>query len=253
MVEAMRWPRGTTATCAQMEVMESGSRRYQKNWLRKERRMQAREPSVHVRKVTAGRVGSSVVGTVSATCSIGEFSLESAEVEEELATLEDVCLLCWWIRGVVISSVPVIFSTLISFLFLISTAMNKLQEIWILHEGLDSLFKGVHSIYVWEEMTLTPSMIRIKLEYWIKRSKSPRLNQEIIDKYWALAILWTKPLVLVYRFEKSPQASNLLCCKVRFRVELSIFSSHALRGLHFQTWKASKISLKFYEWAWRWW
>jgi len=26
--------------------------------------------------------------------------------------------------------------------------MNKLQEIWILHEGLDSLFKGVHSIYV---------------------------------------------------------------------------------------------------------
>ena len=87
------------------------------------------------------------------------------------------------LRGVVISSVPVIFSTLISFLFLISTAMNKLQEIWILHEGLDSLFKGVHSIYVWEEMTLTPSMIRIKLEYWIKRSKSPRLNQEIIDKY----------------------------------------------------------------------
>lgn len=52
------------------------------------------------------------------------------------------------LRGVVISSVPVIFSTLISFLFLISTAMNKLQEIWILHEGLDSLFKGVHSIYV---------------------------------------------------------------------------------------------------------
>jgi hypothetical protein len=94
MVEAMRWPRGTTAICAQMEVMESGSRRYQKNWLRKERRMQAREPSVHVRKVTAGRVGSSVVGTVSATCSIGEFSLESAEVEEELATLEEVCLLC---------------------------------------------------------------------------------------------------------------------------------------------------------------
>jgi hypothetical protein len=62
--------------------------------------------------------------------------------------------------------------------------MNKLQEIWILHEGLDSLFKGVHSIYVWEEKTLTPSMVRIKLKYWIKRSKSPRLNQEIsIDKY----------------------------------------------------------------------
>jgi hypothetical protein len=41
--------------------------------------------------------------------------------------------------------------------------MNKLQEIWILHEGLDSLFKGVHSIYVWEEMTPTPSMVRINL------------------------------------------------------------------------------------------
>ncbi|KAF2312416.1 hypothetical protein GH714_034626 [Hevea brasiliensis] len=42
-----------------------------------ERRMQARVPRVHVRNVKVGRVGSSVTGTMSATCSIGEFSFSS--------------------------------------------------------------------------------------------------------------------------------------------------------------------------------
>ncbi|PQQ03246.1 hypothetical protein Pyn_20703 [Prunus yedoensis var. nudiflora] len=54
--------------------MERGSRRYQKNWLRKESRTHERAPSVQVRKVTVGREGSSVTGTVRATCSIGELS-----------------------------------------------------------------------------------------------------------------------------------------------------------------------------------
>lgn len=72
--EASRWPKGTTAIWAEMEVRERGSRRYQKNWLRKDRREQASVPRTRVRKVTAGRVGSSVTGTVRATCSTGEFS-----------------------------------------------------------------------------------------------------------------------------------------------------------------------------------
>lgn len=63
-----------------MEEIERGSRRYQKNWLRKERRAQEIVPSVRVRKVKVGREESSVVGTVRATCSIGEFS-EECDVE----------------------------------------------------------------------------------------------------------------------------------------------------------------------------
>ena len=35
-------------------------------------------PSTHIRKVSTGSSGSSVAGTVSATCSIGEFSSSSA-------------------------------------------------------------------------------------------------------------------------------------------------------------------------------
>lgn len=57
-----------------MEEIERGSRRYQKNWLRNERRMHDKAPKVNVRNVKVWREGSSVVGTVSATCSIGEFS-----------------------------------------------------------------------------------------------------------------------------------------------------------------------------------
>lgn len=82
-VEAMRWPRGTTAIWAEMAVMERGSVRYQKNWLRKERRTQERVPRNHIRKVSTGREGSSVVGTVSATSRIGEFSFSSAAADWE--------------------------------------------------------------------------------------------------------------------------------------------------------------------------
>lgn len=58
-------------------MIESGSVRYQKNWLRKERRTHERVPSTHIRNVRTGREGSSVVGTVRATCSTGEFSSSS--------------------------------------------------------------------------------------------------------------------------------------------------------------------------------
>ncbi|KAL0424890.1 UNVERIFIED_CONTAM: hypothetical protein Sradi_1023800 [Sesamum radiatum] len=54
---AMRWLRGTTAIWAEMAVIESGSRRYQKNWLRKESITQAAAPKVHILKVTTGSVG----------------------------------------------------------------------------------------------------------------------------------------------------------------------------------------------------
>lgn len=70
-----------------MEVMDSGSFRYQKNWLRKDRRMQDIVPRNHVRKVNTGDDGSSVIGTVSATCSTGELpeisSASNGEEEEE--------------------------------------------------------------------------------------------------------------------------------------------------------------------------
>lgn len=64
-------------------MSERGSRRYQKNWLRKESRTHARAPSVHVRNVTVEREGSSVTGTVRATCSIGEFSSAGGGDEAE--------------------------------------------------------------------------------------------------------------------------------------------------------------------------
>lgn len=63
-----------------MAVMERGSLRYQKNWLRKERRTQERVPRNHIRKVRTGREGSSVVGTVRATCGIGEFSSSDSAI-----------------------------------------------------------------------------------------------------------------------------------------------------------------------------
>ncbi|RWR89397.1 hypothetical protein CKAN_01845200 [Cinnamomum micranthum f. kanehirae] len=45
-----------------------------KNWLTKELKMQGTMARTHVRKVTTGRFGSSVTGTVNATCSTGELS-----------------------------------------------------------------------------------------------------------------------------------------------------------------------------------
>ena len=77
-----------------MAVIERGSLRYQKNWFRKERRAQESVPKNHIRKVNTGRLVSSVVGTVRATCSTGEFSSslttsfldEAEEEEDELAS-----------------------------------------------------------------------------------------------------------------------------------------------------------------------
>ena len=66
------------------------SLRYQKNWLRKERRPHARVPRIHVRNVKLGREVSSVIGIVRATCSIGEFSMLkriSDELELEARTV----------------------------------------------------------------------------------------------------------------------------------------------------------------------
>ena len=74
MVLAMRWPRETTTIWAEMEVMVSGSFLYQKNWFRMERRKQQTVPNTHMRKVRTGIIGLSLIGTVSATCSIKEFS-----------------------------------------------------------------------------------------------------------------------------------------------------------------------------------
>uniref|UniRef100_A0A0E0L770 Uncharacterized protein n=1 Tax=Oryza punctata TaxID=4537 RepID=A0A0E0L770_ORYPU len=71
---AMRRPSGTTAICAEMAVMVSGSFRYQKNWLRKESTAHDAVPSTHILNVSTGVSGSSLTGTVSATCSTGEFS-----------------------------------------------------------------------------------------------------------------------------------------------------------------------------------
>uniref|UniRef100_A0A2P2IVI1 Uncharacterized protein n=1 Tax=Rhizophora mucronata TaxID=61149 RepID=A0A2P2IVI1_RHIMU len=69
---AISRPRGTTATWAEMAVIDRGSVRYQKNWLRKDNRTQEMVPKNHILNVRTGKEGSSVVGTVRATCLIGE-------------------------------------------------------------------------------------------------------------------------------------------------------------------------------------
>lgn len=79
-LEAMSRPNGTTAIWAEMAVIESGSLRYQKNWFRNESSAQDKIPRTHIRNVKTGRVWSSVVGTVRATCSTGEFSSSSSSV-----------------------------------------------------------------------------------------------------------------------------------------------------------------------------
>jgi hypothetical protein len=59
-------------------LMTMGSLRYAKNWLTKERSAQEMKPIVHIRNVHTGSVESSVVGTVSRTCSTGDTSSSSA-------------------------------------------------------------------------------------------------------------------------------------------------------------------------------
>lgn len=55
--------------------MVGGSVRYQKNWFRNDNSTQENVPKTHVLKVSTGKSGSSVMGTIIATCFTGEFSL----------------------------------------------------------------------------------------------------------------------------------------------------------------------------------
>lgn len=58
--------------------MVNGSVLYQKNWFKNDSKTQETVPKNHIRKVRTGSEGSSVIGTVSATCLIGEFSSSSS-------------------------------------------------------------------------------------------------------------------------------------------------------------------------------
>lgn len=55
-------------------MITSGSVRYEKNWLRKERREHEIRPKNHILNVQTGSVGSSVFVTVKRTSSIGDVS-----------------------------------------------------------------------------------------------------------------------------------------------------------------------------------
>lgn len=58
--------------------MVNGSVLYQKNWFKNDSKTHESVPKNHIRKVRTGSEGSSVIGTVSATCLIGEFSSSSS-------------------------------------------------------------------------------------------------------------------------------------------------------------------------------
>jgi energy-converting hydrogenase Eha subunit E len=73
-VAAINFPSGRETICAGMEEIYRGFVLNPKNWFTNERTMQHVKPIVHVLNVSAGCVGSSVIGTVSLTCSIGESS-----------------------------------------------------------------------------------------------------------------------------------------------------------------------------------
>lgn len=92
---AMRRPRGTTAIWAEIAEIVRGSVLYQKNWLRNDKRIHERVPKTHMRNVKTGNEGSSVVGTVSATCRIGEFSSSSssssAEIGKQRSSVSSLC------------------------------------------------------------------------------------------------------------------------------------------------------------------
>jgi len=77
---AMKWPTGSDATCTVICVTTSGSVRYEKNWLRKLMSAHDSSPMLHIRNVHTGSDESSVVGTVSRTCSIGDVSSSSSRM-----------------------------------------------------------------------------------------------------------------------------------------------------------------------------
>ncbi|KAL5855131.1 hypothetical protein ACOSQ4_004933 [Xanthoceras sorbifolium] len=59
-------------------VITRGSVLYEKNWLRNDSRAHETRPKNHIRNVHTGRVGSSVLVTVSRTSSTGESSSSSS-------------------------------------------------------------------------------------------------------------------------------------------------------------------------------
>lgn len=76
---AMSFPSGSTTIWAEIDVKDKTFWRYPKNWFKNARKIQARIPKTHVRNVKHGSVGSSVIGTVRRTSSIGESFTSSAE------------------------------------------------------------------------------------------------------------------------------------------------------------------------------
>jgi energy-converting hydrogenase Eha subunit E len=85
-VAAISFPSGRETICAAIEEIDRGFVLNPKNWFTNERIMQHPKPIVHVLNVNAGCVGSSVIGTVSLTCSIGESStsLSSSSTSKNL-------------------------------------------------------------------------------------------------------------------------------------------------------------------------
>ena len=77
-VLARKWPIGTTAICAEIEVTIKGCVLYQKNWFTKDNNTHERTPRTHILNVRSCMVGSSVLGTVSSTCFTGHSSSLSA-------------------------------------------------------------------------------------------------------------------------------------------------------------------------------
>jgi len=73
----MSLPSGREIICADTEEMKRGVVLYAKNWLMNARTTHEVSPKVHVLNVSTGCVGSSVIGTVNLTCSIGESSTSS--------------------------------------------------------------------------------------------------------------------------------------------------------------------------------
>lgn len=74
---AISFPSGSTRICAETDEIDRGFWLYAKNWFTKASKTHDIDPRTHIRNVNAGRVGSSVGGTVSLTCSIG-LSLSSS-------------------------------------------------------------------------------------------------------------------------------------------------------------------------------
>ena len=87
-VAAISFPTGRAIICAETEVIDRGLVLNPKNWFTKERAIQDTKPIIHVLNVSAGCVGSSVIDTVSLTCSIGESSTSVSSSASNYVTLK---------------------------------------------------------------------------------------------------------------------------------------------------------------------